>query len=245
MQVASTAAEAPKVGREESCEQGAQRAGVRVESNKEVQDILLWPHRHTDGSQVNRISRACVYVCVCVCLCVRACVRACFRVYLCLSVSVYMVVSVSVSVSVFLSVCLCVSLSFLPSVRPSVILCVRGCVGASVHACMQACVRSFVSSCVRACVRRARVRVCVSHIAIMVKRMMKALSIGRTAVDNAHTSCRKARIRPNSRTTCGERRRRLVEEWRRNGERHESLGWACLAARARVMAPAHACARAE
>ena len=88
-------------------------------------------------------------------------------------------------------------------------------------------------------------RACVSHIAIMVKRTMKALSMGRTAVDNAHTSCRKARIRPNSRTTCGERRRRLVEEWRRNGERHESLGWACLAARARVMAPAHACARAE
>ena len=166
---------------------------------------------------------ACVRACVCICVCRCQCLCR----YLCLCLCLYFCPFVRS----------CVSLSFLPPVRPSVILCMRGCVGASVHACMRACMRS--------CVRRARVRVCVSHIAIMVKRMMKALSMGRTAVDSAHTSCRKARIRPNSRTTCGGRRRRLVEEWRRNGERHESLGWACLAARARVMAPAHACARAE
>ena len=200
-------------------------------------------NRMTGGLNKGVLSCGCVRVCACICACVRACVRA--SVSVSVGVSVYVYVCVCVCVCVCISVRLSLCLSVLPSIRPSVCDTVRAWVRGCKRACVHASMRSFVSSCVRACVRSACVRACVSHIAIMVKRTMKALSMGRTAVDNAHTSCRKARIRPNSRTTCGERRRRLVEEWRRNGERHESLGWACLAARARVMAPAHACARAE
>ena len=44
-----------------------------------------------------------------------------------------------------------------------------------------------------------------AQMASMMKRMRNALSIGRTADDSAETSCRSARSRPKSRTTCARR----------------------------------------